>query len=158
MRLLLASLVGLVPIVVYAATLPSPQAIRAQIQHAGPKATVSRLDNDGGMDKVLEAIGTGDPQWIALAPLLAPGTDGADGEGLGIELATTLPINPAAVLRVAEPGNGVLGLLRVCGLPFIETTAASNEAYLRLATAALAKITDPNLRSSRDQCLARLRS
>ena len=158
MRLLLASMVALLPTAGQAALTPSPQAIRTQIRHVGPKATVTRLDNDGNMDRVLDAIGTGNPQWIALAPLLAPGTDGADGEGLGIGLATALPINPSAVLRVAEPGHGVLGLLRVCGVPFIETTPESNEAYVKRTTAALAKLTDETLRTSRDQCLARLRS
>ena len=139
MRLLLASMVALLPTAGQEAALtPSPPAIRDQIRHAGPKATVTRLDSDGNMDRVLDAIGTGNPQWIALTPLLAPGTDGADGEGLGIGLATALPINPSAVLRVAEPGNGVLGLLRVCGVPFIETTPESNETYVKRATAALA--------------------
>ncbi len=158
MRLLLAFMVGLLPVIACAAPMPSPQAIRAQIQRTGLKATVTRLDKDGDMDRVLDAIGTGDPRWIALAPLLAQGTDGADGEGLGIELAAALPINPRAVLQVTKPGNGILGLLRVCGVPFIESTPASNEAYVKRATIAVAAIIDPALRASRDQCLTQLKS
>lgn len=158
MRLLLAAIVGLLPVAAHAVPMPSPQAVRAQIQRVGPKTTVTRLDGAGDMDRILDAIGTGDPQWIALAPLLALGTDGADGEGLGIELATALPINPAAVLRITTPGDGVLGLLRVCGVPFIESTPASDKTYLRQAVAAVAGVSDPTLKTSRDQCLARLRS
>ncbi len=119
---------------------------------------MTRLDSNGQMDGVLDAIGSGDPEWIALAPLLAPGTDGADGEGFGIELATALPINPAAVLRIATPGNGILGLLRVCGVPFIESTPASDKSYVKQATAAVAEVSDPALKTLRDQCLAQLRS
>ncbi len=158
MRLLLALAVRLLPVPAHATPIPSPTVVRAQIRNAGSKTTVTRLDNVGQMDGILDAIGSGDPEWIALVPLLAPGTDGADGEGLGIELATALPINPAAVLRIATPGDGILGLLRVCGVPFIESTPASGKAYLKQATAAVAGVSDPALKTSRDRCLARLKS
>ncbi len=78
---------------------------------------------------------------------------------LGISLAATLPRNPSAVLRVIEmrDQDGVIGIDRVCGIPFIETTPSFNNAYVRRTLNALAQVHDRALASTRNACAARLR-
>ena len=155
-----------VPTIVAIVTLSSAQAapgldphiVQRQIQTAGADATVNSLDRSGRMDQILTRIGRGDGRWIALAPTLAPGTDGADAEGLSIELARALPVNPAAVLRVIEPGAGVLGIEQVCGTPFIEPPPGYDRAYLKRALKAVARISRPDLLVKRQACLAELKA
>jgi len=79
---------------------------------------------------------------------------------LGICLARALPRNPSTVLRVTDLANedGALGVNRVCGVPFIETTRAYNNAYKRRTIPAVGRVRDPTLAMARAKCLARLKS
>lgn len=130
------------------------------IRTDGAKATVAYLSRMNEWDAAMEQVAKGSSKWIDIAGQLAQGSDAGTAEDLGIVLAQALPRNPAAVLRVLDQDDDavVLGLNRVCGTPFIETTPAFNAAYERRASLALAHVRAPELAYKRDRCLARLKS
>ena len=157
---LFAALIAGVPVMTAQAAVPVPDArtLAGRLHAFGAKATVDDLDKHGQLDGVLDRIGKGSTRWVALAPALAPGTDAASAEGLGVELARALPSNPVAVLEAVNPGdNVVIGIRKVCGIPFIEPTEAFIAAYRRRAIAAVSKVRIPSLEAKKQQCLAQLR-
>lgn len=136
-----------------AAPPPTTAALAARLDRAGATATVRELNDEDRFDAVLDRIGQGSADWIALAPRLAPGTDAAAAEGLGIALAHALPLNPVAVLRATGvDDDGAVGIKRVCSIPFIETSPSYNGAYARRALAALSAVRETALLSKRDEC------
>ena len=101
---------------VLAVSAPSPAAIRDSIKREGAKATIADLAKADQWDAVSDRMDSGSADWIALAPLLASGSDAGSAEDLGISLAFSLPKNPNAVLAALDPANGpVIGADRVCG-------------------------------------------
>jgi hypothetical protein len=142
-----------------AAPPPSLRAVQASITANGVARTIQSLDRSNQWDAVMDRIGRGDPAWIALAPKLAAGADGAKAEGLGIMLAKALPVNPAAVLRVLTANQyRAMSVDRVCGIPFIEPPPGADAAYKTEAVAAVTRVATPGLISVREKCLARLTS
>ena len=138
-----------------AAPAPDLHAVTERVHAVGAKQTLVELDRRGALDAVLDRIGEGATPWIGLAPDLAKGADGAAAEGLG----RALPRNPVAVLQAIDGDDaGIIGVRTVCGLPFIEATAASNAAYKRRAVAAVSRVQQPELKAKRGRCLAQLRS
>ena len=135
---------------------PAPATLAARIDATSARAVVDDLDNKNQLDAVLDRIGKGSSAWVALAPRLAPGTDAASAEGLGIALAQALPLNATAVLRASTTDDGAVGIRRVCSVPFIETSPAYNAAYARRTLAALSRFHDATLAAKRDQCSAAL--
>jgi hypothetical protein len=132
--------------------------VRASLERDGPAATVKRLTDAKQWNAVLDGIGRGEAGWIAIAPLLAKGTDAGTAEGLGIALAEALPRAPGAVLHVLDRGDGpVLGASRVCSAPFLEPKPGVVEAYRPKAIAAVTSIRAPSLRAARDACLSALK-
>lgn len=126
-----ASFAGALLVSACAGAQVAPDAVRiaGEIDTQGARPAVASLDRDGQFDAVLERIATGNAAWVELAPRLAQGTDGSASIGLTIALATALPKNPAAVLRVLDDGP-VLGASAVCGVPFIEPAPGDVKAYL----------------------------
>ena len=143
---------------VSAAPAPTPATIAASIEQRGAEATIAALAKAGQWDQVAEDMGSGDGRWIALAPKLAPGSDAGSAEDLGISLAFSLPKNPRAVLDALDPANGhIIGVERVCGMPFIEDTVKDRPAYRRRALRAVASVSAPTLARPRAACLRELR-
>lgn len=138
----------------------TPNEIDHLIESRGARSTILYLNKVDELDYLLDQVGKGKSEWIAIAPRIAPGTDAAVAEGLGISLARALPRNPLAVLRVVDLANedGVLGVNRVCGVPFIETTRAYNNAYKRRAIPAVSRVQDFTVATARAKCLSRLKS
>ncbi|THD62944.1 hypothetical protein [Phenylobacterium sp.] len=137
---------------------PNLPEVRASIEREGAAATVNRLNRAGQWDVILDGMANGEPAWIAIAPLLAEGTDAGPSEGLGIALAQALPRAPAAVLHVLDPKDGpVLGASRVCSIPFVEPKPGVVEAYKPKAIAAVQAVRSPRLRWAREACLAALK-
>jgi hypothetical protein len=131
--------------------------ILQSIETLGAKAAVEKLWDTGVWDVMADHIWAGEAEWISLAPKLAPGTDGAAAEGLGIALAAALPKDPVAVLRVIDPHDGyVIGASRVCGVPFLEPSAAFVKRYRARALSAVAVVRDPSLAAVQHACLAAL--
>ncbi|MFM0428187.1 hypothetical protein PQQ75_04155 [Paraburkholderia aspalathi] len=134
----------------------SASVLLKQIDEQGAKATVSSM-SESQWDAVLDRVDSGSPEWVALVPKLAKGTDGGNSEDLGIGLAYALPKNPKAVLKAIDPDNGpVLGVSRVCSAPFIEDTVPDIPAYIKHARAALNKVRDPALQGVKKACMAEL--
>jgi len=142
-----------------------PARIAADIQSQGAKVVVDRLWNAPTADRarptrwdvVIDEIWKGEPDWIALAPKLAPGTDAGTAESLGIGLAHALPVAPAAVLAAFESTSGdAVGIERVCSAPFIEDTVKDVPAYLRAARKAVQRVDSPALALAKAQCLTAL--
>ena len=141
-----------------AGSTPTPASITASIHRHGAKATIAALAKADQWDRVADKMGEGDARWIALAPRLAPGSDAGSAEDLGISLAFSLPKNPLAVLAAIDPANGhILGVHRVCGMPFIEDTVKDRPGYRRRALAAVSATSAPMLARVRASCLRELR-
>ena len=135
-----------------------PADITAQIKQSGAVATVAALRGKHKWDQVLARIGTGKPAWLAVAPLLAPGTDASTSLGLTIALADALARNPVGVLEIVREAAGPLALGQVCAAPYIKPKESDLADYLRSARHAVADVTTPGLRSARNTCLTALRS
>jgi len=137
--------------------LPNAGEIRAEIDRSGAQAVVQRLIDDSEWDIVQNAIMRGDGAWVALAPALAPGTDGGVSEGLGIGLAYALPRNPEAVLRVLDLTDSTsLGPRHICSAPFIEPSPAFLAQYRSVTRKALASVRDGDLAPAKSACLRAL--
>jgi hypothetical protein len=130
---------------------PTIRAIEAALARDGPRTTVRRLFDQGRWDDVSNHIARADPGWVALAGKLAPGTDAGTAEDLAISLAFALPRDAPAVLTVLAAGAA--DVADVCGAPFIEGTVRDVPAYVRRATAAVARVTDGGLAATRAACL-----
>jgi opacity protein-like surface antigen len=133
----------------------TPQVIAADIAAHGADAVVSRLFRSGDYDRVLDRIDSGDAEWVALAPKLAPGTDAGTAEALIISLAFALPKNPQAVLALLS-GKASFAVEDVCGAPFIEGTVKDVPSYVRKTRAAVSRVTEARLASAKSACLAAL--
>lgn len=140
-----------------AAGMPGPDTVAASVTKRGAAATLAELDRSGRLDGVLDRIASGQRSWVALVPKLAAGADEAAAEGLGIALADALPRAPGTVLAVLDPADGhLIGAGRVCGVPFIERSPSTLQAYRRRTLRAVAGVRDPALAAVRDACLAAL--
>jgi hypothetical protein len=140
----------------------TPAAVGRMIDRYGAKRTVDKLSNAtpndihtdfGDFDKVLDGIASGDGQWLALVPRLAPGTDAGTAESLPVVVAEALPKNPAGVLRLVKRDAAWLG---ACGYPMIEPTRKEMRAYFKAAIPAVKSVHDPTLRTVKRLCLTEL--
>jgi len=142
-----------------AADVPSATQISADIKARGAHAVVNDLTTRDQWDTVTDRIAKGGSEWIALAPLLAPGSDAGSAEDLGIVLAYALPKNPVAVLKALDPSNGfVIGADRVCGIPFIENSVKDRPKYKRKAIRAVKSVKAASLLQAKKACLAKLQN
>ena len=140
----------------------TPSSVGRMIDYLGAKGTVDKLANSGpsgaqtdfgDFDKVLYAIATGDPRWLALVPRLEPGTDAGTAESLRIVVAKALPKNPAGVLRLIARKPSWRS---ACSYPMIEPTRQETRAYFREALPAVKSVRDPALRAAKRICLSEL--
>jgi len=135
-------------------SITTPAQVAASIAQKGAGPFFASLDGQAS-EKLFNKIESGNADWVALAPRLAPGADGANAEGLAIALAYALPRNPSAVLNVIDPIEGdahILAISRVCGVPFIEEIPKGYKARTLKAVAS-AKGVDTNIQS---RCLEAL--
>lgn len=143
-----------------AADAPSASDLRLALAQRGAKTVVAELLNQDQWDSVSDQIASGRQEWLALVPQLATGADAGPAEDLGIDLATALPKNPAAVLSIANEiawkDAGIIGLERVCGIPFVEDTQP--KSYEQRAVRAVRSVSDPTLERKKRECLAYLRN
>jgi len=134
---------------------PTPAQIAASVTRYGAGETVNALFDQHRWDFVSERIAAGDGAWLALAAKLAPGVDAGTAEELPIDLAFALPRNAAAVLAAIRDGASDVG--DVCSAPFIEDTVKDIPAYRRHAVAAVERVADPRLATTKTACLVALR-
>jgi hypothetical protein len=132
--------------------------LTARLDQDGPKRTVDDLWRENRWGGLIDQIAAGRSDWIALAPRLAPGTDGHTAESLGRGLALALPKNAQAVLAVLDANDdAVTGADVVCSAAQLYGMSASELArHKRGALAALRRITDPRLDRAKRACAAHL--
>ncbi|MEO8684335.1 MAG: hypothetical protein ABI414_05780 [Devosia sp.] len=134
-------------------------ALRAMIAARGATTVVQSLDNGDDENNpwfgVLDHIEAGEPDWIELVPLLAPGTDAGTAESLVITLSRGLKTNPAAILRIVVDED-LHNIADLCQDNDIEVSDAEVAAFTDKAIAAVTAITDPALAEARSACLAQL--
>ena len=160
MRLLTILAVGaalMAPMPGVAAPSLGAKAIQAEIQAKGPKTVVAGLRAGPApqWDQVLDKIGLGGADWLALAADLLSGTDAATTEGVFGALSDALSNNPRAVLAMLGPDAGIAD---VCFDRQIEPTPARHQAFIAKTRAALLTVKAPELRPKRDACLAKMGS
>ena len=126
----------------------------AVIQQRGAAAFLAAL-SPAKVDQLYERFDNGEAEWLPLVPKLAAVADGANAEGLTISVAFALPNNPTTVLSSLTEKDGVLAVARVCSMPFIED--AVPPGYRDKALAAVRKVAEPRLRSTRTLCLQALK-
>lgn len=138
----------------------SPQLVQDFIAKHGAAGVVRNLadyppgNGDFGFwAKVTDKIKAGDAAWVALAPALQPGADGALGEGLTLALQAALATNPSAVLALPNPPYPVETL---CTVGLIEPTPEQLKAAKDAAITAVSKLADPALAKAKAACLAEL--
>lgn len=135
----------------------TPDLVRAQVSASSATKAVQALDTAGKWGAVTDGIASGDPRWIELAPLLAPGSDASTAEGLTIALARALPKAPVAVLTVVGgQSDGPLNVALVCSAPFIEDTSAHQHSYKVQALRAVVGVRSPALLAAAEACKRRL--
>ena len=132
----------------------TPAQVTASLANHGARATVNALFDQHRWDYVADEIAKGGAVWIDLAARLAPGADAGTAEELPIVLAFALPLNAPGVLAAVKRGAFYVG--DVCGAPFIEGTVSNIPAYIRKATAAVTRVSDPTLAATRTACLQTL--
>jgi hypothetical protein len=122
---------------------------------AGPAQRVRRLDSDAGYaHPILRAIETADPAWLEIARRLRVEADAGVAQSLNQALARALPKAPERVLAMV--GNGVV-LEQICTSPFIEPAPGVAQAYAEQTLAALATVSQPELRPLAQACMQRVR-
>lgn len=135
----------------------SATAVATDINTLGPKAAVGRLVAGDDWNRALEAIAAGGRDWISLAPQLARGVDTVQGDDLALALAQALPLAAGEVLAVVDLQRGpVLGVQRICGLPFLRDTVPDLPGYIASARAAVTAVPPLALAKARTQCLQQL--
>ncbi|WP_146000666.1 hypothetical protein [Chimaeribacter coloradensis] len=133
----LTAMLMLIPSLSAAAPI-TPSALLADIQTRGVDTVIQRM-TDEQAQPVFDGIARGDPDWIRLAPVLAPGLDGGWATWLGVSLASALPRNAYAVLAIIDEGKyaPMMGTSTVCGMPFFEEQQAFYTNYYHAARRAL---------------------
>jgi hypothetical protein len=116
-----------------------PEAARLikEIKAKGAKAVMAELihnDDWSEFKKVCDKIETGKQEWLEVAKLLMPGTDGAATEDLGYSVALALPKAPRRVLALIletehDPRWGFT-VDNTCISPFIEPEPGVAEKHL----------------------------
>lgn len=101
-------------------------------------AVLSGPADPTGIQKVFDGVATGQADWLAVVPALAPVLDGEQADSLQNALAAALPRNPGGVLELM-PETADVDL--VCGVQDAE------------ARAAVAAVEAPELRAARAECL-----
>ena len=140
-----------------AATPPGAKALQAEIQAKGAKAVVAELRAGPSpqWEPVLNKIGLGGADWLALASDLLAGTDAATAEGVFSALSDALSNNPRSILAMLGPDAGIAD---VCLDRQIEPTPAQHKAFIARTRAALLTVKAEGLRPKRDACLAKMGS
>ena len=141
-----------------AASAPTPASVRRDVAEHGAKAVVDAMWTAGSWDRVEDGIATGSPAWIALAPVLSPGTDAGTSEGLGLSLVRALSKSPEAVLAVVDVSGRSLPRSPevVCTASFYEGDRTDIPRYRAEAIAAVTRVHISTLAAARQACLAQL--
>ena len=129
--------------------LGAPELVLSEMRLGGTGRVAERIDSDVAFGRaVMNGIATGDSLWLEVArklPLKSATTEAS----FVIALASALPRKPAEVLDIAASKTEVE---LVCGIPFLDSTAAGIVAYHQDATNAIARASAPSLAAEANRC------
>lgn len=131
--------------------LGAPQLVLSEIRVGGADRVAERVATDFRFGQtVMDGIASGDSLWLEVARGL-PLNSAAVEASFDIALAGALPREPERVLELAGMKTQVE---RVCGIPFLDSTAEDIGAYYDSAVAALSRTLTraPLLASIAEQC------
>lgn len=131
--------------------------LQRQIDTKGAAAVVASL-SPAIWDVALDSATAGRSDWIEAIASLRTATDGAHSEDIDRAMSDALLTNPSAVLRQIEDRPALPGVAWLCQDRSIEPTNTASSEYVRAATAAVQRVTDPKLITMKDQCLGRLKN
>ena len=136
-------------------SVPTAAAVLDEIKAIGPERTLQReWATEQHSDAICQGISTGAPDWLKVAVLLRPVSDGGASEAIDEAVARALPKAPADVLAVV--GHGFL-LPTVCVAKLIEPPPGAEQQLLEAAERALQSPLGAELESRRMECLALVR-
>lgn len=116
--------------------LGAPQLLLSEIRLGGAERVAARIDSDLRFGQtVMDGIATGDSLWLEVARNLQLRSAAAEAS-FAIALAAALPRNPDGVLPLIGRSSRVGD---VCGMPFLDSSAAAVTAYYDSAASALAR-------------------
>ncbi|HEX8307029.1 MAG TPA: hypothetical protein VF645_01250 [Allosphingosinicella sp.] len=139
----------------------TPDEVRKKIEAEGATRAVEKLSSSHDPDAplpwstVTAGIARGEPQWLAVAPLIRPGTQAGSGDEYSMALTAALTTNPAGSLRLMALEEGGSG--GYCIAADYETPPEQIRAYYAAAIANVERVGDPELQDIKAACLKQLR-
>jgi hypothetical protein len=131
------------------AVLGAPELVLSEMRLGGTGRIAERIDSDVAFGRaVMNGIATGDSLWLEVARELPLKSATAEASFV-IALATALPRRPDEVLDIALARTEVD---LVCGIPFLDSTAAGIIAYHEDARDAVARARAPSLVRAASRC------
>jgi hypothetical protein len=138
--------------------------ILQEIKQKGPRNVINKFFGESlqQSDPLIDSISTGTKEWLEVAKLLRPESDGVETELLYYAASMALPKNPIGVLPLLK--NDFFPLDWICRDPYYEDTVdiSTEEKFLKEAEKALVYMYDPNhdkeLDALRWQCLEGIRA
>ena len=126
-----------------------------RLREGGANAYVSSLyDDQVRYDRVLQAIGTGEPAWLKLAQGMKPAAENAVAEDLNSALAQALVQRPENVLPLLSDGKASnrWPIRVVCSAPFPAPGKAWLVRYRKAALKAVATAEGSDLKDVQGKC------
>jgi len=140
-----------------------PQDIHAAIQKRGAKAVVNEIyENHENWSVLLNAVSSGNPEWLKVAKALSVGTDAGSANMLQIAVTRALGNAPRETLKLMSEGTGntvpVFWPVFVCSSNFLIDYPADKSAleFIDNTIEKLNKIKEPGLIKIRDECVKAL--
>jgi hypothetical protein len=139
----------------------TPDEVRKMIEAEGATEAVRKLSSSQDPEAplpwstVMAGIARGEPEWLAVAPLIRPGTQAGSGDEYSMALTAALTTNPAGSLRLMAREEG--GSDGYCIASDYETPPEQVRAYYAAAIANLERVGDPELKDIKAACLKQLR-
>jgi hypothetical protein len=146
--------VGLIGGLLLAATAcvaQTPKSVLDQVKARGAKACIREYTSGAAKEwhAILKGIETGDSQWLLAADGLRAGSDASHSQDLEFSVATALPKNADAVLRLHN-----FALEKICDVPYLEASPKVLRDFQTAAQSALGKVSDPSLQERKKKCQA----
>lgn len=100
---------------------------------------VDPATNISEWDLIMNGISMGDPEWLSLAPLLAPATDAGSTDDLITALTHAIPKNADGVMHILDDNVISLSTQNICSMILWKETVAEQNEYFVKAVQALYK-------------------
>jgi hypothetical protein len=150
-------LYAVIPVAGYAAPfrIPlKPEAIQTAIKSKGAGAVLQSLfEGDKQWSKVIARIGGGETDWLKVAAVLEPASDGASAEDLRDAIFFALKPSPRMVLGLIN-GNKFADS---CEPGLVDYSNRETRRMIEERIRIIEAISDTDLLAARDRCVMRMR-